>query len=79
MLVAADFDTVYNVPLIMGPPPYQVRPECKAPSCFIGSYAPITHAGQNGPYWVNTYFLQPNRKLEVVGPVTIRSSAFKSC
>ena len=72
-MIGADFDTAYNVPFVMGPPPSQHAPACRPPGCFIGSYAPITPAGQNGPFWVNTYFLQPDRKAEIAGPVTLRS------
>ena len=72
-MLGADFDTIYKVPPVMGPQPYQFQPKCKAPMCFIGSYAPITHAGNMGPFWVNTYFLQDDRKRELAGPVVIRS------
>lgn len=40
---------------------------------FIGSYAPVAQAGQMGPFFVNTYLLQPTRRMEVVGPVAVRS------
>ena len=53
---------------------YQMPPP-KMP-LFIGSYPPITPAGQMGPFSVNTRFLQPNRKLELSGVVTKRSSSF---
>lgn len=77
-VVAADFDTVYRQPFVMGPIPYQYAPKCKAPACFIGSYAPITHAGQMGPFWVNTFFLQPNRKSEIAGPVTFTATMYNN-
>lgn len=67
-----DFDEAYSTPTL-GQMPYQYAPVCNAPGCFIGSYAPITPAGQVGPFWVNTYFLQPNRKKELAGPVTFTS------
>lgn len=60
MLVAADLDEVY-------------KPECKAPLCFVGSYPPVTPAGQIGPFFVNTYFLRPDRKSELAGPVPVRN------
>ena len=44
-------------------------PDCTAPACFIGSYPPVTPAGQMGPFLVNTYYLQADRKLELAGPV----------
>jgi len=46
---------------------------CKPPTCFIGSYAPVARAGEEGPFFVNTYLLQPNRKMEVAGTVAVRS------
>jgi hypothetical protein len=76
-MIGSDFDTAYNQPLVMGPNPYQYAPVCKAPECFIGSYAPVTPAGHVGPYWVNTYFLEPSRRREIAGPVVIRSGMFK--
>jgi hypothetical protein len=48
---------------------YTPSPACEAPGCFIGSYAPVTPAGQMGPYLVNTYFLQDDRRKEVAGAV----------
>lgn len=51
-------------------------PVCVAPQCFIGSYPPVTPAGQVGPFFVNTYYLQPGRKLELAGPVTLKNSGF---
>ena len=79
MLLAADFDTAYDKPFIMGPIPYQYKPVCKAPECFIGSYPPVTPAGYMGPFFVNTYFLQPDRKRELAGPVIIRSDFLNKC
>lgn len=66
MVHAADLEEVYATP-----------PVCEAPNCFIGSYPPVTKAGESGNFNVNTYLLQPNRKMEVVGPVPVRSSDFK--
>jgi len=47
---------------------------CKAPKCFVGSYPPVAKAGETGPFFVNTYLLQPNRKMEVAGTVSVRSA-----
>ena len=52
-------------------------PECMAPTCFIGSYAPITPAGKLGPFWTNTYFLQNDRNKEIAGPVKVKSGTYK--
>ena len=79
MLLGADFDTIYDVPIVMGPVPSQYKPTCQAPKCFIGSYPPITPAGYMGPFFVNTYFLQPDRKRELAGPVIIRSDFLNKC
>ena len=79
MLLAANFDTAYNEPFVMGPVPYQYKPTCKAPGCFIGSYPPVTPAGHMGPFFVNTFFLQPDRKRELAGPVIIRSDFLNKC
>ncbi len=79
MLLAADFDTIYAKPFIMGPVPSQFTPMCEAPKCFIGSYPPITPAGAMGPFFVNTYFLQQDRKRELAGPVIIRSDFLQKC
>jgi hypothetical protein len=75
-MLGADFDTVYEQPILMGPVPYQYKPPCNAPMCFIGSYPPITHAGYIGPFFVNTYYLEGDRKRELAGPVIIRSDMF---
>ena len=79
MLLAADFDTAYDVPFVMGPIPSQYKPKCQAPECFIGSYPPITPAGYMGPFFVNTFFLQDDRKRELAGPVIIRSDFLNKC
>jgi len=76
-MIGSDFDTAYSAPFIMGPVPYQFQPECKGPTCFIGSYVPITPAGAMGPFLVNTYYLQGDRKRELAGPVVIRSGSLK--
>jgi hypothetical protein len=78
-MFGADFDTVYEQPILMGPVPSQYKPVCKAPMCFIGSYPPITHAGYIGPFFVNTYYLEGDRKRELAGPVIIRSDMVGKC
>lgn len=78
-MICADFDKVYDKPILMGPVPSQYQPTCKAPMCFIGSYPPITHAGYVGPFFVNTYYLEGDRKRELAGPVIINSAMFKRC
>jgi hypothetical protein len=72
MLVAADFDQVYAIKT-PNVPEFSYTPTCNPPACFVGSYAPVTPAGQEGPFWTNTYFLRPDRNMEVAGPVPIRS------
>jgi hypothetical protein len=64
MLDYADFNEVYAN-----------KPENKeeTPADFVGSYAPVAKPGETGPFFVNTYLLQPNRKMEVVGTVPVRS------
>lgn len=42
---------------------------------FIGSYPPVTPPGENGGFFTNTYFLQPDRKSELAGPVPVRSGS----
>ena len=71
MVLAADFDEAYTMPMCPRP-----RPACEAPYCFIGSYAPITKPGQDGPFFINTRFLQPDRYAETVGPIPVRSEDF---
>jgi hypothetical protein len=72
MIAAADFDEAYNTKACN-----TEKPVCKAPECFIGSYAPVPKPGEEGPFNMNSYFLQPNRYLETVGPVPVRSVDFK--
>jgi hypothetical protein len=69
----ADFDSVYNTNI---PNPYP-GPVCDPPSCFVGSYPPVTPAGQVGPFFVNSYFLRPDRMRELGGPVPVRSNDIK--
>ena len=64
----SDFDEAYaNKPANVESIP------CKAPECFVGSYPPVAKAGEPGPFFVNTYLLQPDRKFETVGTVSVRS------
>ena len=74
MLMTADFDEAYNSPIPNIPPP-----PCNAPTCFVGSYAPITPAGHRGPFYVNTYLLRPDRIREVAGPTPVRASDLSPC
>ena len=70
-----DFDCAYSNNMLGLPPPV-VKPPCSPPSCFVGSYVPVTYAGDRGPFLVNTYFLQPNRIMELSGgpiPITERT------
>lgn len=78
-MIGADFDTVYDEPILMAPVPSQYQPACVAPNCFIGSYPPITPAGYVGPYFVNTYYLEGDRRRELAGPVVINSAMFSKC
>lgn len=48
--------------------------KCEAPHCFIASYPPVARPGQANGFFVNTYFLQPDRKSELAGPVPVRSN-----
>jgi hypothetical protein len=69
MLNIADFDEAYA-----NKPDNVDEIKCAPPACFVGSYAPVAKAGEEGPFFVNTYLLQPNRKMETVGTVTVRSA-----
>jgi hypothetical protein len=74
MLNLADFDEVYaNKPTNVEQNP------CKAPACFVGSYAPVAKAGQEGPFFVNTYLLQKDRKFETFGTVKVTSGDLEKC
>tara|TARA_R110002072_G_scaffold157128_3_gene307623 strand:- start:4650 stop:4895 length:246 start_codon:yes stop_codon:yes gene_type:complete len=73
MIKAADINEVMATTLPFMPQ-FNDTPICQSPECFIGSYAPITPPGQMGPFFVNTYFLQGDRKRELAGPVQIRSN-----
>ena len=74
MLNIADFDEVYS-----GKPRNLEKIPCQAPACFVGSYAPVTPAGKSGPFYVNTYLLQSDRKFETVGTVKVRSGDLERC
>ena len=66
----ADFDEAYKVDIKN----YERGPKCDPPQFFIASYPPVTPAGKMGPFFVNTYFLRPDRKSELAGPVPVRSN-----
>ena len=68
MLNFTDFNEVYA-----SKPRNVEEIPCEPPACFVGSYAPVAKPGEDGPLFVNTYLLQPNRKMEVVGTVPVRS------
>jgi hypothetical protein len=74
-LSMADFATAYNAPTenIVDVPSY---PPLQRP-LFPASHVPSTPAGKMGPFLVNTYFLQDDRKSELIGPVA--NSWFKLC
>ena len=42
------------------------------PPIFATSYPPITPTGEMGDFFVNTYFLRPDRRQEIHGPVSVR-------
>jgi len=69
MVNFADFNEVYADKT----PTYEEIP-CQPPTCFVGSYPPVAKAGEMGPFFVNTYLLQPNRKFETFGTVSVRSA-----
>lgn len=71
MIQGADFDQAFG-PVAKAPWPSAV-PQCSAPACFGASYPPVTPAGQVGPFFVNSYFLRPDRARELGGPVPVRS------
>ena len=78
MLTASDFDQAYGCPKPVIPE-FQYTPPCQAPTCFVASYAPVTPAGQIGPFFTNTYFLRPDRKSELAGPVPVRCKDLTAC
>ena len=74
MLNFADFNEVYA-----SKPQNVEEIPCQPPTCFVGSYAPVAKAGELGPFYVNSYLLQPNRKMETVGTVAVRSKDLENC
>jgi hypothetical protein len=46
---------------------------------FIGSYPAVSPAGIVGDYFMNTRYFQSNRKRELEGVSTLRSSFFDGC
>lgn len=60
----------------MTTPCNEVRPVFKPNNTFIGTYPPISKAGTQGSFFVNTHLIQPERKFEVAGPVPVRSRDF---
>ena len=53
--------------------PQKEHTDTKGLPLFIGSYPPVTPPGQIGPFFTNTYFLQPDRKSELKGAVPVRA------
>jgi hypothetical protein len=74
MLNMADFNAVYT-----DKPTNVEQIPCQPPTCFVGSYAPVTPAGQQGPFNVNSYLLQPDRKFEIAGSVKVTSGDLEKC
>ena len=70
-LAASPFPQSYEAPF-KNIPQFNYTPKCDPPTCFIASYPPVTPAGKIGPFSVNTYFLQSDRKRELGGPVPLR-------
>ena len=74
MLNIADFDEVYaNKPTNVEQIP------CQPPTCFVGSYAPVSKPGEEGRFFNNTYLLQKDRKFETFGTVKVRSGDLEKC
>lgn len=76
MLSMSDFDEAYSQQPI-GQGFNQIKTACEAPDCFIASYPPITPAGNTGPFFVNTYFLRPDRSQELTGAVAVTANEYK--
>lgn len=68
----SDFDEAYSIAACP-----QYRPVCEPGKCFIASYPPVAKAGTHGAFFVNSYLTQPERKVELAGPVPVRSRDFK--
>ena len=74
MLNIADFEEVYA-----NKPQHVEQIPCQAPACFVGSYAPVSRAGEEGRFFNNTYLLQKDRKFETFGTVKVRSGDLDKC
>ena len=72
-LAASDFDEAYKTTSCDSP-----RPANKPVNGFVGSYPPVSRPGTHGPFFVNTHLVQPERKVEIAGPVPVRSRDFIS-
>ena len=68
MLDYADFNEVYA-----NKPQNVEKIPCEPPACFVVSYAPVKKAAQSGTFYLNNNLLKHNRKMEVAGPVPVRS------
>lgn len=69
MVLMSDIAEAFQDP--SSPNPFMQPP---APVGFVGSYPPVTPIGQEGPFFVNTYFLQKDRMYEAGGKsVPVRS------
>lgn len=62
----ANFDEVYNKDMKV-----YFKTSYPAP-LFATSYPQVTPAGEMGDFFVNTYFLRPDRRQEIPGPVPVR-------
>ena len=49
------------------------QPEKVNRPAFIGGYLPPAQPGTDQGFYINTTYLQPDRKSELVGPVPVRS------
>ena len=74
MLNIANFDEVYATK-----PTNVEQIPCQPPTCFVASYPPVSPAGKEGPFFVNTYLLQNDRKFETFGAVKVRSGDLEKC
>jgi hypothetical protein len=72
LLVPSDYEEAYS-----GKPQNLEPIPCEPPTCFVNSYAPVAKPGETGPFYVNSYLIQPNRKKEVAGAVSVRAADFK--
>ena len=70
MILMADIDDTFQN--LSSPNPFMHRPPPLMG--FVGSYPPVTPIGREGPFFVNTYFLQKDRMYEAGGKsVPVRS------